>query len=255
MCTVLFIPFQDRFYFASLRDEDPFRGQAHTPQITEGENYRFLAPADPKAGGTWAGISNYGNVLILLNGGFKKHVHAGPYRKSRGIIVQELLKSVYPVAEWSVMDLEGIEPFTLITWCEQHLYELVWDGQDKHRVLLDPHQPAIWSSSTLYDEQAKEIRQSLFKQWTRSHPVIDAATIMSFFQSFTDKENGFLMNRSEKLKTLSYSFIEYRPSGEALYYYDDFTTLLPQIQFMKTTSYKPDFSVLFPHTLAATINK
>ena len=255
MCTVLFIPSNGRYLFVSLRDEDPFRAKANNPQIYEGENYRYLAPVDPKAGGTWAGINSYGNVMILLNGGFEKHKPAGQYRKSRGLIVKELLQSVYPVVEWSLMDMGGIEPYTLITWSENNLFQLVWDGHSKHRMILDTQQPAIWSSATLYTPEAKEKRSQLFDQWVHDQPFIDHKTVMKFFQSFKDYENGFLMHRSASLRTLSYSFIELQPSVQAIYHYDDFSGSLTDEQIIHTSGYSPDLSVLFSNASIAPCKK
>jgi hypothetical protein len=245
MCTVAFIPSAGRYFFASLRDENPARLKAEAPLLYEEDAVRFLAPKDPKAGGTWAGINRYENVIILLNGGFENHESTGQYRKSRGLIVNELLKSVYPVVEWSVMDMEGIEPYTLIIWSENNLFQLVWDGRNKHRLILDPQQPAIWSSSTLYSTQAKEKRKSLFDHWVSGQPFINPESFMNFFQSFHDEENGFLIHRAATLKTLSYSFIELSPGNHGIYYYDDFSISGPETKQISTAGYTPDLSVLF----------
>ena len=59
MCTVLFIPSDNKLYFASLRDESPQRPIASLPEITPGLEMDYLAPGDAKAGGA-------GLVLTLL---------------------------------------------------------------------------------------------------------------------------------------------------------------------------------------------
>jgi hypothetical protein len=245
MCTVLFIPVNGSYYFASLRDENPERPTARPPQCYSAAGYCYIAPADPLAGGTWTGINSYGNVLILLNGGFENHQRADTYRKSRGLIVAELLKSVFPVVEWSMMDMEGIEPFTLIAWSENNLFQLTWDGASKHRRALDHQHPYIWSSSTLYPAPVKEKRQSLFDHWISSQPLINQQTVLSFLRSYTDENNGFIMHRSPVLKTLSYSFIELRPPDRGTFYYDDFSNSTPVTELLLTTGYKADLNPLF----------
>ena len=245
MCTVLFIPANGRYYFASLRDENPERPTAKAPVHYSGAGYSYIAPADPLAGGTWTGINSYGNVLILLNGGFENHQRADHYKKSRGLIVAELLKSVFPIVEWSMIDMEGVEPYTLIAWSENNLYQLTWDGTIKHRSALDHQQPYIWSSSTLYSAPVKEERKSLFDQWISSQPLINQQTVMSFFRSYTDDNNGFIMHRSPVLKTLSYSFIELSPSIQGSFYYDDFSHSTPKTQVLLTSGYISDLNPLF----------
>ena len=91
MCTVLFIPNKISNYFVSLRDESPMRTKALLPLIVTKNKINFLSPIDPVAGGTWIGTNEFGNTIVLLNGGFKSHQKKNNYRKSRGLIVAELL--------------------------------------------------------------------------------------------------------------------------------------------------------------------
>ncbi|MGI9531162.1 MAG: NRDE family protein, partial [Lutimonas sp.] len=63
--------------------------------------------------------------------------------------------------------LDDIEPFTIVCvlWeNELRLLEFVWDGSKKHLKLL-PLQPTIWSSSTLYTDKMKSLRQDWFREW------------------------------------------------------------------------------------------
>ena len=97
MCTVVFIPKGDKYFFASLRDESPLRPRAAVPTIYKEGDAVILSPIDAMAGGTWLGVTASGSIIILLNGGFKKHERKTNYRKSRGLIVTELLASNLPV--------------------------------------------------------------------------------------------------------------------------------------------------------------
>jgi hypothetical protein len=221
MCTVVFIPGEKEVYFGSLRDESPKRPRAAKPEISEVNGISFLSPKDPMAGGTWIGVNNTGNVIILLNGAFENHQRKSYYRKSRGLIVSELLLSKVPVIEWNLIDMEDIEPFTLIVWSDNNLFQLVWDGRERYRIHLDETLPYIWSSATLYNMDAKAKREELFQNWIAMSPPVSKLSVLNFFKAYSDNENGFMMNRQEITKTLSFSFIElslYR--NAAMSYYD-----------------------------------
>jgi uncharacterized protein with NRDE domain len=221
MCTVVYIPQIYGCYFASLRDESPVRVKAITPQIITNKEVSFIAPIDPEGNGTWIGTNEIGNVIVLLNGGFESHKQEKPYRKSRGLIVTELLATEMPVVEWSLMDLEGIEPFTLVIWSEKSLFQLVWDGEKKHRTRLESDKSYVWSSSTLYNKEARDIREDLFQNWIAMNPPITKLSLLAFFKMFNDEKNGFIMNRNEIVKTLSYTFIElYFEKHSNISYYD-----------------------------------
>ncbi|MDN3654844.1 NRDE family protein [Ferruginibacter paludis] len=222
MCTVVFIPKGDKYFFASLRDESPSRPKAVVPDIYKEGNAVILSPIDAMAGGTWLGVTESGSVIILLNGGFEKHERKTNYRKSRGLIVAELLASNLPVGNWNLMDMQDVEPFTLVVWNEGNLFQLVWDGEHKHGTLLKSGQPYIWSSSTLYDQQARMHRSELFRQWIGINTPVSSLSVFNFFKSYTESENGFLMNRNEQTKTLSYTFIELQTDDSARMQYHDF---------------------------------
>jgi uncharacterized protein with NRDE domain len=223
MCTVIFIHRDKEIYFGSLRDESPKRPRAAKPEISELNGVSFLSPQDAKAGGTWIGVSSTGNVIVLLNGGFENHQRKNYYRKSRGLIVSELLASEMPVVEWNLIDMEDIEPFTLIVWSDNNLFQLVWDGSQRHRIRLDETLPYIWSSSTLYNLEVKAKREELFQNWIAMNPPFSKLSLLNFFKSHSDAENGFIMNRMEITKTLSFSFIELRPNNDAVMSYYDFS--------------------------------
>jgi hypothetical protein len=208
MCTVVYIPGNSKQYFASLRDESPLRSKAIVPEKYTENDVSYLSPVDSQAGGSWIGVNTHGILIILLNGGFENHKKKKSYRKSRGLIVKELLLSAMPVIEWSLMKLDGIEPFTLIVAAEKNLFRLVWDGEQKHRINLDMERPHIFSSSTLYNAQARNYREDLFENWIAMNPPVTKLSLLNFFNSSTDKKNGFLIDRDGEIKTLSYTFVE-----------------------------------------------
>jgi len=245
MCTVVFIPKGDKYYFASLRDESPLRPRASMPTIYKKGDVFILSPIDAMAGGTWLGITASGNVIILLNGGFEKHDRKISYRKSRGLIVADILASNLPVENWNLMDMNGVEPYTLVIWNDGNLFQLVWDGEHKHSELLRSDHPFIWSSATLYDNSARSYRSELFQKWIGMDEPVSSLSLFNFFKSFADNENGFLMNRNDQTKTLSYTFIELQIGDSAEMKYHDFlsdTYHANKIYFDNSNNYLSPFT-------------
>ncbi len=222
MCTVVYIPQNGTSCFASLRDESPLRPKASMPQVNDENEVKFLSPVDAYAGGTWIGVNDFNNVIILLNGGFESHTRKRFYRKSRGLIVLELLSSELPVVDWNLMNLIDVEPFTLIVFSDDNLFQLVWDGTNKTRMLLDATIPHIFSSSTLYLAKAKADRKDMFDNWIAMNPPVSKLSLLNFFKSFDNKENGFIIDRSSTMKTISYSFIELQHHQTVCFNYYDF---------------------------------
>jgi len=168
MCTVTFLPLPDHgFVLTSNRDVGYQREKALYPAVYEEEGVSLFYPKDGKAGGTWIGTSRNNRLICLLNGGFENHKRAASYPKSRGLIVKELL-IVQDFEEGCLeLNLKGIEPFTLVVvdWKEERkLFEFVWDGNQRFFKELD-WQPMIWSSSTLYTDDMKGMRQDWFREW------------------------------------------------------------------------------------------
>lgn len=185
MCTVTFIP-QKKYDFVltSSRDVPYQREAALEPKAYVEDGIEITYPKDGKAGGTWIGFSEQKRLICLLNGGFENHETKEHYRKSRGLIVLELLKAEDLNLALKNIDLEAIEPFTLVIveWdFKLFLFEFVWDGGQKHFRIL-PNEPFIWSSSTLYDDQAKKKRIAWFKNWQAAHEMT-AGSILDFHKT------------------------------------------------------------------------
>ncbi len=172
MCTVTYIPTsKNNFILTSSRDVPFAREKALFPKEYIENNIKITYPKDGRAGGTWIGKSEKNRLICLLNGGFKNHyLTTDPnttYRKSRGIIVLDLLKEEDINSALSEINLDQIEPFTLVIvdWnTELQLLEFVWDGKTKHLKKL-PQEMHIWSSATLYDDTMKAQRKKWFKKW------------------------------------------------------------------------------------------
>ncbi len=167
MCTITFIPIsKNDFILTSNRDEAPGR-ETFPPKIYNEEGVKMLYPKDAVAGGTWIGVSDKKRIVCLMNGGFVAHERRPFYRKSRGLVVKDFLKTDNAKQEIEKYDFNGIEPFTavLVEWkTEVQLFQLVWDGTDYH-FSEEPLAPHIWSSSPLYPENLKKKREKWFSEF------------------------------------------------------------------------------------------
>src|SRR5688500_11806628 len=171
MCTVTFIPVNKTVFITHSRDEYNNRSKALAPEKSTIHGTDMIFPKDGKAGGSWAGLNEFGHAAVLLNGAFEKHHPSPPYRKSRGLIFLELLSSRDLLLSFQSMDFHKIEPFTIISWNGTALYELRWDAERKYNLQLDPAKPYMWSSATLYDEQVMAKRVSWFNEWKQKYPA------------------------------------------------------------------------------------
>lgn len=199
MCTVTYLPISETdFILTSSRDIPFSRESAQHPKEYQEDGVTLYYPKDGKASGTWIGVSSKNRLICLLNGGFVYHTSRSSYKKSRGLIVKELLKADDIRKGLHEVDLEGVEQFTLtiVDWNNNlQLIEFVWDGNQKHIKDL-PQEPQIWSSSTLYDEGVKQLRKDWFATWQKEHDFTKE-NILHFHKTagVGDTNIDVLMNR------------------------------------------------------------
>ncbi|WP_016988853.1 NRDE family protein [Flavobacterium sp. ACAM 123] len=205
MCTVSFIKTDTKIIITSNRDEMVNRPSAIAPKkyIVNGKN--VIYPKDPKAGGTWFVVDKKGTVLVLLNGADEKHTIKLNYRKSRGLIVLDIIGNASPRDFWNTIDLDNIEPFTIVLFQEQELFQLRWNGAKKEAIKLDTNKKHIWSSSTLYSKEIRKKRANLFQGFIEKKMMLSEVEMLDFHRHTEEgnKENGLVINRNGELKTLS----------------------------------------------------
>ncbi|WP_162126370.1 NRDE family protein [Flavobacterium phycosphaerae] len=205
MCTVSFVNAGGKIIITSNRDEKTIRPNALQPMHYHINNKKIIFPKDQKAGGTWYAIDEHSNVLVLLNGAEEKHELKASYRKSRGLIVLELIGSESPITAWESIDLDHIEPFTLVLFENQKLYQLRWNEIAKETKALDTDTSHIWSSSTLYSNAIRVQRADWFHTFLETKTTVTEEELF-YFHRYTEAENtehGLVINRNDRLKTLS----------------------------------------------------
>lgn len=215
MCTLSFVPANENlqeFIVTSNRDESPNR-ETISPKKYSEMGVEMLYPKDKVAGGTWIGASSRKRLVCLINGGFVAHQRGKTYKKSRGVIVKELLSAEKTTDILKDVDLDKIEPFTLVVvdWgSKSALRKLVWDGTKKYLKEL-PIRPYIWSASMLYSEEIKQKRELIFQKFiTENTEKLTKERLLDFHQQFR-------IDR-EKVKTTSITqFVHTNESSEMVY--------------------------------------
>lgn len=222
MCTVSFVQANGKIIITSNRDEKTLRPNAIEPQSYSINNKKIIFPKDNKAGGTWFAINEDGTVLVLLNGAEEKHQLQESYRKSRGLIVLDLISSATVLAEWDAIDLNNIEPFTLVLFENGKLYQLRWNEINKSKIELDIEKNHIWSSSTLYSATVRAERAHWFYTFLDAKPEVNEQELFNFHR-YTETENtqhGLVINRNDLLKTLSITQAVIEKNKVAIHYND-----------------------------------
>ena len=120
-------------------------------------------------------------------------------------------------------DFLDIEPFTLILvdWGLQlETYELVWDGEKKHFNKLN-QEPKIWSSSTLYTDEMKQLRKQWFKDWLQKNKIFNQDNILKFHKSenLGTPETSIKMKR-DFVETVSVTSVIKEESKVSISYFD-----------------------------------
>ncbi len=223
MCTVTFLKTDSGFILTSNRDEWVLRKPALIPQPYELNQQIIYYPKDQQAGGTWIAAGK-NHTLCLLNGAFEKHESKPPYVKSRGIMLLDFFTFDDINKFFLKYNFIGIENFTLVLVekLAQRLVEIRWDGMQLFKKELDINQAYIWSSATLYSNEIISERRIWFDEWLENHSKFTQSEIAYFhrFGGKSNDHNNFLMNREDKVKTVSITSIERNISFEKIVYLD-----------------------------------
>jgi len=222
MCTVTYIPRgYNEFLLAANRDENLSRATATISIYTIGED-EVLLPVDPISKGSWIAVSTSNRAACVLNGAFRKHQHQPPYSRSRGLVLLDYF-------EWpgfsEFLDnyrFKGIEPFTMIVCEPGKLIEFRWDGKKAFTNHLNIDNACIWASSTLYSEKARSARKRWFREWLKKHPEPRLADQVHFHRHGgpEDLYNGLVMNRDNRVQTLSITGINKKSTYASLEHQD-----------------------------------
>jgi hypothetical protein len=221
MCTVTYIPLKNNIYITTNRDEDLMRKPASPPESFVLNNKLTIYPRDGKAGGTWVIVCENGNAAVLLNGAFNKHQQKEWYKKSRGLVLLDIMTSDDPLQAFNGYNLNAIEPFTLVILQKKQLFELRWDDQKKHVMELEAKASYIWSSSTLYNSDLQIKLKNKFFNWLNKHPDLSIDDILNFHKNACyEKQVVFSNNDFLQIRTVSTTNINLKNIEASVSYFD-----------------------------------
>jgi uncharacterized protein with NRDE domain len=226
LCTVTYLPISNSsFILTHNRDEHFTRSIANLPAFYTKNNQRIVYPKDEQGGGTWFASSDK-YTLCLLNGGFEKHQPKPPYKHSRGLVILDFFEFDSVESFKDDYDFSGIEPFTLliIEHDSLKLFEFIQTETNIHYRELNAHQPAIWSSTTLYSNEARNLRLTMFSEWLLNRKIYSQEAIIQFHkykESHIEKE-GIMIDRNSILKTVSLTSVMKTDQNSISIYYEDF---------------------------------
>lgn len=218
MCTVTYLPTSNGAIITSNRDESICRMKNLSPARYLHTNQWLTYPKDEKGNGTWIGCNENNGIAVLLNGAFTKHQQKPPYKHSRGLIIPTILQSTNPAEALELMNLKGIEPFTIIIYFNNQLSEYRWDEHILHITKLNTAKAYCWNSATLYDKTLEEQNNSLLLQQVMLDKSAEA--IVSFHQNLFYEKQLPQDSLTNNIKTISISQIAINNEKLKFTYYD-----------------------------------
>ncbi len=234
MCTVSFINNKEEIIITANRDENKRRSIALPPKTYLLNQRMVTFPMDPKGGGTWFAFNDLCTVVVLLNGADKKHIPKPSYKKSRGLVVLDLISAEDTLNTWKSINLVDIEQFTIVLFEDHKLYQLQWNGIAKNVKTLDNQKKYIWSSSTLYSKEIINQIQQWFNDFLKNKKELKPETILDFHSKTNseDKINGLIINRDNLLITVNITQLVVQQKLATLKHFD----LINKVDFIHTSS-------------------
>lgn len=224
MCTLTFLPANSGFVLTSNRDESFQRPHALPPKQRQVNGRKIYFPKDPLGGGSWIAVDKTGRSACILNGAFGKHEPNPPYRKSRGLILLDAMMAPDIPGFLENHGLENVEPFTLVVISEMPLliFQLQWDGNERHIQTMDADKAQIWSAPLLYPPEVRKASEARFIEFLNTHrsPQPDDLLLFNESERYEQKMSAHQMESVPELKTLSTSQVILNAEGVRFIYHD-----------------------------------
>lgn len=227
MCTVTFVPIKNGVILTSNRDEQISRGNAAYPEFYYLSGKHLVFPKDRSSGGTWFISNEKGDIGVLLNGAFEKHLSSPPYAGSRGLILPQVFQNDSPLTAIKHYPFTGIENFTIILWQQKELWDIKWNGNLLHMERINPKFSHIWSSITLYSPEMALNRQKWFNEWRQKQSGFDQKDLVDFHTQTQkyNKEYGLQIARNNGIATVSTTSIKLEGQEVSLIHKDMLQTI------------------------------
>jgi hypothetical protein len=168
MCTVTVVPHETGIRVMCNRDERRSRPSALPPHVHDLGGRLAAFPIDPRGGGSWVGVNDAGIVVTLLNVSGATHTFRDGPRRSRGLIVREILRcgSLSHAADTIAnLDVSPFETFRLVVTHGSTVVDATSDGvRAAIRRPITLHTPLLFTSSSLGDALVEIPRRRLFER-------------------------------------------------------------------------------------------
>lgn len=222
MCTVSFAPIAGGGRVITSNRDEAVERHGGPPTLRQVGAVSVLAPTDAPTGTTWIAAATNGRQAVLLNGSDAAMHFATAPARSRGSVLLDALTSSGP--RWAPEErlLQGVHPFTLLYSAPDGFWMLQWSGIVRTLVEMDPLQPIIRSSTTLYEGSVRAERQRRFDVLC-ADGVPAPAELWAFHGKphLDDAEQAFVMRRGSSLRTVSVTQIIVGVDGNATMLYQD----------------------------------
>ena len=167
MCTVTIVPAGDGFRLGCNRDERRDRAAASPPALHGLPHRTAIFPVDPVGRGTWVGVNNAGLAAALLNRTIDVAPPVDSPRRSRGLIVPDVLDcaSLNDALEMAVaLNANDFDRFRLVIVQQATVATLTSDGTTLAVEVTDLTRPLMLTSSSLGDALVEGPRRRLFER-------------------------------------------------------------------------------------------
>ena len=219
MCTVSYRRIPESLDLLFSRDEQRTRAIATPPVLHERDGTRFLAPIDPKGGGTWLHVNEHGLVAAILN---RYDIRpTTPATRSRGLLMMATTKArdVTDFGKMIEVTLKqgGYAPCTLLALDRNSAGVWCWSGAEL--LTETPPHPPVLTSSSWNTETVCAGRLTAFSQRVSQSATPTMEELEQFHRHRDPRGDGFsvLMSRSDA-RTVSLTHVKVSASTATMRY-------------------------------------
>jgi hypothetical protein len=168
MCTVTVVPHERGSRLICNRDERRTRPPALAPVMYELDGRQAVFPLDPQGGSTWIGINDVGLAVALLNLHGMASATGDQPKRSRGLVVRELLQCTSLSHAREVVDALHPCAFASFLVVIVHLGRIVVARSETQCRIQHTQRtldgPLLFTSSSLGDALVEPQRRRLFER-------------------------------------------------------------------------------------------
>ena len=209
MCTATWVDTENGYILGFNRDEQRSRSEALPPKKTQWQHTDILRPTDPKAGGTWIAVNQFGATICILNYYQATSVDTpSEDYKSRGSLIVELSHTAHieqlqtSMQKLNVRNYRGFHLLFKPLQCKNAIYSFLFDG---HQLIFETLKESCITSSSFDGNRIISHRKSLHRQLLQQQTYTNTA-MREFHRQRDSSEpaRGVCMSRSDA-KTVSYT--------------------------------------------------